>query len=92
MLKPYIEVLILSVSGVNPEKNIQQKIALGSRTTKFFDFSKNSMENKILNMRMTSFQPESLAMAHAKNVVKLHLYCHNVLKYLSKTDKIYIFG
>ena len=40
------------------------------------------MENKILNIKMTNFYPESHDMTisgkspHQK-VVKLHLYCHN---------------
>ena len=48
----------------------------------FGDFSQNLMDNKILNMEMTNFQPESSAMAifgksPCQKVVKLHLYCHN---------------
>ena len=40
------------------------------------------MDNKILNMEMTNFQPESRDMAifgksPCQKVVKLHLYCHN---------------
>ena len=40
------------------------------------------MDNKILNMEMTNFQPESRDMAifgksPYQKVVKLHLYCHN---------------
>ena len=37
------------------------------------------MDNKILNMEMTNFQPESRDMAifSDQKVVKLHLYCHN---------------
>ena len=40
------------------------------------------MDNKILNMEMTNFQPESRDMAIFgkslfQKLVKLHLYCHN---------------
>ena len=40
------------------------------------------MENKILNMKMTNFQPESRDMAifsksPSQKMVKLHLYGHN---------------
>ena len=40
------------------------------------------MDNKILNMEMINFQPESSDMAifgegPCQKVVKLHLYCHN---------------
>ena len=40
------------------------------------------MNNKILCMEMTNFQPESRDMAifgksPSQKVVKLHLYCHN---------------
>ena len=40
------------------------------------------MDKRILNMKMTNFQPESHDMAIFGNspcqkVVKLHLYCHN---------------
>ena len=46
-------------------------------------FPKKLMANKILNMKMTKFQPESRDMAifgksPCQKVVKLHLYCHNV--------------
>ena len=40
------------------------------------------MDNKILNMEMTNFQPELRDIAifgkiPGQKVVKLHLYCHN---------------
>ena len=40
------------------------------------------MDNKILNMEMINFKPESRDMAifsksPCQKVVKLHLYCHN---------------
>ena len=45
-------------------------------------FPKILMDNMILNMEMTNFQPESHNMAifgksPFQKVVKLHLYCHN---------------
>ena len=54
---------------------MQQKHEIG-------DFSKNLMDNKISNMKMTNYQPESRDMAifcksTCQKVVKLHLYCHN---------------
>ena len=41
------------------------------------------MDNKILDMELTNFPPESRDMAifgksSRQKVVKLHLYCHNV--------------
>ena len=45
-------------------------------------FPKNLIDNNILNMEMTNFQPDLNGMAifgksPCQKVVKLHLYCHN---------------
>ena len=68
--RPQIAFFVTSVRGAEEPQNL-------------VIFLKILMDNKILNMRMTNFQPESHAMAifvksPCQKVVKLHLYCHNV--------------
>ena len=57
-----------------------------------FPFSQNLMDNKILNMKMTNFLPESRDMAifdksPCQKVVKLRLYCHHISNTCPKQTK-----
>ena len=60
---------------------------------KFGDFALNLMKDKIVNMKMTNFYPESRDMTisakgSCQEVVKLHLYCHDFKNTGPKSIKV----